>query len=81
MDPSSVVSFKGDSDMDDMSDDEKGEGNILFDLGIDPYSHEKRRKADSKSSNRENVSNIQLFKPRRGAEEVMADSGMGIQTR
>jgi len=64
---------------DDMSDDEKMDDNILFDLGL--YDHGKSRKTDSKSNNLENFSNVQLFKPRRGAEEVLEDIGMGIQTR
>lgn len=79
--PSSIGSFKGDSDLfSDMSDDEKVEDSILFDLGLDPYNHGKSQKTDSKSSNLENSSHVQLFKPRRGAEEVLED-GMGIQTR
>lgn len=65
----------------DMSDDEKVEDSILFDLGLDPYNHGKSQKTDSKSSNLENLSPVQLFKPRRGAEEVLEDIGMGIQTR
>lgn len=77
--PSSVASFKGDSDM--LSDDDDKMDDIFYDLGILPYNDGKSRKSDPKSTNLENASNVQLFKPRSGIGKVLEDQGMGIQTR